>query len=462
MSYSRFNSHLAGMRVVKYIRCSHPGQVKEGETLEAQNQILDDFIAANKMTLVDTFVDEAMTARKKYTKRKEFMRLLDGVKAHKFDMIIFTKLDRWFRNIGDYHKIQEILEANHVNWKAVTEEYDTTTTNGRLYINIRLSVAQDESDRVSDRIRDVFSYKLKNKTYLTGNLPRGLKLDEEKHVIVDEEWRQYVNDMFDFFEACGSKRATLLYLNEKYDLNICYDTIYHNLQNPIYKGQYHDDPEFCEALIDPARFDRLQKLARHNIKVYPRRQYYIFAGLLMCPLCNHYLRGNSTYRKLASGEKKVYKAYRCRQYSASYRCKYKSGHREDRVETYLLNHLDDALKDYIASYEVSSAATLEISSVEKIAKIEKKLKKLYELFLDDLIDKDSYRAEYNKFQNEIAELKKMPVAPVVDLTAFKKLLRGDWREVYDTFTEQEKNAFFKSFIDYIYIYEDGSMDIHFL
>ena len=128
MSYFSSNPELFGKRVVKYIRCSHDDQVQHGDTLEAQDELLNEFIRVNHMILVDTFVDEALTARKKYTKRKEFVRLLDGVKAHQFEMIIFTKLDRWFRNIGDYHNIQEILEANGVQWKTITEQYDTTTT----------------------------------------------------------------------------------------------------------------------------------------------------------------------------------------------------------------------------------------------------------------------------------------------------------------------------------------------
>lgn len=199
MSFFTPNPQLFGLRVVKYIRCSHDDQVLHGDTLEAQDLILEDFIKVNRMILVDTFIDEALTARKKFNKRKEFVRLLDGVKAHAFDLIIFTKLDRWFRNIGDYHKIQEILEANGVQWKAVTENYDTTTTNGRLHINIRLSVAQDECDRDSDRIKDVFAYKLKNKTYVSGSLPRGLKLDAEKHIIIDPEWNCFALDMLEDF-----------------------------------------------------------------------------------------------------------------------------------------------------------------------------------------------------------------------------------------------------------------------
>lgn len=462
MSYSRFNSHLVGMRVAKYIRCSHPGQVKEGETLEAQNQILDDFIATNKMTLVDTFVDEAMTARKKYTKRKEFMRLLDGVKAHKFDMIIFTKLDRWFRSIGDYHKTQEILEANHVNWKAVTEEYDTTTTNGRLYINIRLSVAQDESDRVSDRIKDVFSYKLKNKTFLSGSLPHGLKLDGEKHVVIDPEWQPFILDLFDHFEATNSKRGTYLFLKEKYGICFCYETVSRYLSNPLFKGQYRDDPEFCEPLIAPARFDKIQRLAERNVRRRHTKQTYIFTGLLVCPLCGKRMTGGVSYYTRKSGEEVSYKHYRCEHRAASMRCTYSKYHGERDVEGYLLSQLDAALSDYVASFNVSSVSAVKKNPAEQITKIKKKLKKLCDLFMDDLIDKDAYRTEYNKFQKEIEELRQLPVAPIVDLTSINQLLHGNWKEIYSAFSNQEKNAFLKSFIDYILLHEDGSMDIHFL
>ena len=280
-TYFRPQPELFGLRVVKYIRCSHDGQVLHGDTLEAQDALLDEFIKVNRMVLVDTFVDEALTARKKFTRRKEFVRLLDGVRAHSFDMILFTKLDRWFRNIGDYHKIQEILEANGVQWKAITESYDTTTTNGRLHINIRLSVAQDECDRDSDRIKDVFSYKLKNKTYLSGSLPRGLKLDDEKHVIIDPEWHQFAIDMFDHFESTCSKRGTQLFLQEKYGIRVCYDTVVRYLRNPLFMGQYRDDPDFCEKTISRERFERIQNLAIRNVRIRHTQQFYIFSGLLI-------------------------------------------------------------------------------------------------------------------------------------------------------------------------------------
>lgn len=462
MFYTQSCPELYGMRVAKYIRCSHDDQVAHGDTLEAQNEILDDFIIKNHLVLVDTFVDEALTARKKYTKRKEFVRLLEGVKRHEFDLIIFTKLDRWFRNIGDYHKIQEILEANGVQWKAVTESYDTTTTNGRLHINIRLSVAQDECDRDSDRIKDVFAYKLKNKTYLSGSLPRGLKLDPEKHVIIDPEWKQFALDMFDHFEATNSKRGTLLFLKEKYGMYLCYDTIARNLRNPLYKGMYRDDPEFCEALIPPERFDRIQQLAKRNVRNRGTNRTYIFTGLLICSDCEHYLAGHTSKYTKADGTRCCVPAYRCNQHYQSHSCTRNKTFREDYVEEYLLSHVRPALADYIAEYEIDGCCPAAKNPAAEASRIRTKLKKLYDLFMDDLIDKEMYKSEYESLQAALQEANEAAAAPHKDVNALKEFLSQDWEDVYSTFNEQEKRAFWKSFVQSVRVHEDGEMDILFL
>lgn len=464
MLFSQSIPELHGLRCVKYERCSHEDQVLHGDTLEAQDEILDDFILRNHLILVDTFIDEALTARKKYTKRKEFVRLLEGVRRHDFDLIIFTKLDRWFRNIADYHKIQEILEANGVQWKAVTESYDTTTTNGRLHINIRLSVAQDKCDRDSDRIKDVFSYKLRNKTYLSGSLPRGLKLDDEKHVIIDDEWKQFALDMFDHFESTNSKRGTLLFLKEKYGMYLCYDTIARNLKNPLYKGQYRDDPEFCEPLIPPDRFDRIQLLGQRNVRERTTNRKYIFNGLLICSDCDHYLVAHtSVHRSKKDNSVKEYTAYRCNQHYASHSCTRSKTVREEYVEEYLLSHVRPALADYVAEYEVSGMPPAQKNPAAEAARIRTMLKKLYELFMDDLIDKEMYRAEYATLQEKLTEATTAAASSAHrDLDDLKDILSQGWEDIYKTFSVEEKAAFWKSFIQSVRVHEDGEMDIIFL
>ena len=137
------------LRTAIYVRVSTEEQKIHGLSIEAQTEALDEWAKEHGVKVVGHYNDAGISARKKHTKRPERIRLLEDVKAGRVDLIVFTKLDRWFRNIAEYYKVQEILEANNVNWKTIHEDYDTSTASGRLKINIMLSVAQDEADRTS-------------------------------------------------------------------------------------------------------------------------------------------------------------------------------------------------------------------------------------------------------------------------------------------------------------------------
>ena len=101
-------------RAALYIRVSTEEQAKHGYSLEAQEKKLKAYSKEHGYKVADIYIDEGKSARKAYTKRPEFMRMMDDVKADKIDVILFIKLDRWFRNIYDYYKIQEILDAHGV------------------------------------------------------------------------------------------------------------------------------------------------------------------------------------------------------------------------------------------------------------------------------------------------------------------------------------------------------------
>ena len=97
-------------------------------------------------------------------------------------------------------------------------------------------------------------------------------------------------------------------------------------------------------------------------------------------------------------------------------------------------HIRPALSDYIAKYEVTAASTVQKNPVTEIAKIERKMKIQYDLFMDDLIDKEAYRSEYDKFKAQIEELQKCSTAaPMRSLDSVKKLISEDWDAVYHTF-----------------------------
>ncbi len=105
------------IRCAIYDRVSTDLQVEKGLSLATQKDDLTQYAKDHGYVIVGYYEDEGITARKKMKNRKDLMRLLDDVKADKVDLILVTKLDRWFRNVKDYHNTQEILDAHHCNWK---------------------------------------------------------------------------------------------------------------------------------------------------------------------------------------------------------------------------------------------------------------------------------------------------------------------------------------------------------
>ena len=142
--------------VLGYVRVSTEEQAIHGLSIEAQTAALEDWAKSSGCKLLGIYTDAGISARKPASKRPALQQLLNDVRGGKGDLIVFTKLDRWFRNIAEYYKVQEVLEQHHVDWKTIQEDYDTSTASGRLKVNIMLSVAQDEADRTSERIKAVF------------------------------------------------------------------------------------------------------------------------------------------------------------------------------------------------------------------------------------------------------------------------------------------------------------------
>ena len=173
------------LREALYPRVSTDEQKKFGLSIHDQQNDLEEYAKANNMKVVGVFPDAGFSARKKIEKRPAMLQLLEAVKRDEVDIILVTKLDRWFRNIGEYYKVQEILEAHNVSWKTIYEDYDTSTAAGRLKINIMLAVAQDEADRASERIKKVLDAKKDRNEVCTGHLPKGYKI-EGKFAVIDK------------------------------------------------------------------------------------------------------------------------------------------------------------------------------------------------------------------------------------------------------------------------------------
>lgn len=440
------------IRAVLYIRVSSEEQVRHGYSLQSQKDRLLEYCKEHSYKVIDIYADEGKSARSKLKSRTELQRLIKDAGKDKFDRIVFWRLDRWFRNIADYYKTQEILEKNKIDWECTDEEYNTTTSNGRLHLNIKLSIAQNESDQTSDRIKFNFENMVKNGRAIVGKqgLPLGYKVagdEKNKKVVKDETEKEIVYDMFENIKLTRSIRRTLFYINEKYNLSICYDSLRHYLKNPLYTGKYRSNNNYCEPYITRAEFNNIQSIISCNVKRNQKHDY-IFSGLLRCKACGNRLSG-TPHVTTRNGKKWRNYAYRCNKAVNEKRCTNKKHMLENTVERKIFDSLEYEIKKIIAYEDVKPKKEVKLVDINKI---QAKIDRLNELYIDGRINKEKYETEYLKYQELIRTSQNQ--AKKHDYSHLNKLLDKDIINSYKALNNIEKRAFWGEFIDRIEIDKD--------
>ena len=435
-----------------YIRVSTVEQSLKGLSIETQIAEIEKYAKTNNMKLEGIYIDRGITARKQLSKRVEFMRLMEDVQLGKIEHIIVLRLDRFFRNIYDYHRMMnEYLIPNNCDWSAVKEQYSTATTNGRLMINLRLAIAEQECDTDSDRIKDVQKHRIAEGFIISGGgTSLGLAVEDKR--IVKSEQNYIAKEIYDYFELHGSIRGTMNYINLKHNLQLKYIRVKRILSNPIYKGQYRDNINFCEPTVTLEQWDKVQFMLKKNIKDRAKPQVYIFTGLLKCSHCGKSISGNCTTK-----DGKLYKYYRCPSRVINNACDNLKNCNEKTIEEYLINNIEELSKNHIVKVELEEKKRKQIKSNRK--QIEAKLKKLNDLYINDFITMEQYKADYAKLQALIVEPE---ITPKTDLTAIQELLEGDFRSKYEMLSDGKKRAFWRGLIKEIRIFGKTVESVEFL
>ena len=447
------------IRVGIYIRVSTEEQAKHGYSLDSQKQTLEAYAKQKGYKIYKIYADEGKSARSNISARKELLKLLDDVRNDKIDRIIFWRLDRWFRNIQDYYKVQEILDKNDVDWECTDEEYNTTTSNGRLYLNIKLSIAQNESDQTGDRIRFNFESMLKSKKAIVGtrNCPIGYKVEgttKNKYVVKNPDDKNFVDDLFSTYLDTMSISATTKYLVDNYpDYHFGYQTVKKMLNNTLFYGCYRGIENYCEPYLTKKEWDNIQDIMKRKNQKYKNGKVkdYIFTGLLVCPECGRRLGANGTVRTRPNGEQYTRANYRCPKHYVDKQCSNKRVLQENYIEEWLLDNYKQLLQEYVYKVDEIKEQISKNDNSLKIKKLEDKISRLNELYIDGLIDRQKYdndRATYTKELNEL----KLTIDEVsnVDVDKIKQIIDDTTPlEIYQQLTKANKRAFWNSFIDRI-------------
>lgn len=429
------------IKVALYIRVSTEEQAKHGYSLDSQEKRLKEYSKIHNYKVIDIYKDEGKSARSKLKQRTELLRLIEDVKKKKIDRIIFWRLDRWFRNIADYYKVQEILNSNDVDWECSDEEYNTTTSNGRLHLNIKLSIAQNESDQTSDRIKFNFENMIKSKKAIccSHSCSLGYKVEGERgnrKVVKDKDKEEIVNFIFDTYELINNYRRTAILVKEKFNYEIDPLIIKRMLTKTIYYGEYKGVSDYCESYISKERFNALQSIKSRQTKQNTNHTY-IFSGLLRCKTCGTRMSGG-THREL--------KRYRCKKYKDRLACSNGKQVQEKKLEKLLLTNLLYLQKKELSMSGKIKEKNINIDIDKEISKINNKISRLNDLYIEGTIKKEKYDFDYAKFKKEIENLQSSKI-----IKKEKQIIHlpQNFSELYNKLNEISKRAFWCEYIEYV-------------
>lgn len=438
-------------RVFLYIRVSTEEQAVHGLSIEAQTAALQAWADREGHQVAGVYTDAGISARKPASKRPDLQRLLEDIRADKGDLVAFTKLDRWFRNISEYYKVQEVLEQYHVGWKTIQEDYDTTTAAGRLKINIMLSVAQDEADRTSERIKAINEMKRQKREPLTGDCPTGYKLDGKK-LIKDPEKEKAVTVFFQKYLESGCVSDAMKCALDN-GLRIYYQLAHKMLSSPCYYGHYYDVDDMTPPYITKEQFDQIQSMRRRVVRKTKHNRVYIFSGLVYCGECGGRMGGRVNTNQASQ-------FYNCTShYMRVSECKNTSNMLERKIEEFLLASVDAKLEQMKADMVAMRDSKARRDYTAEIALHKAKASRLKDLYVNELISLEECKRGVQDHDQAAKELElELKRSSTPDFSELNNILSKEWKTMYSELKRDQKRDFWRRVVHKITVFPDRHME----
>jgi len=263
-------------------KSSEEGLEQDFNSLQAQREACEAFIRSQKgegWRLSKAHYDDGGLSGGTM-ERPALQRLLEDIRQGQVDLVVVYKVDRLTRSLADFAKMVELFDANGVSFVAVTQQFNTTSSMGRLTLNVLLSFAQFEREVTGERIRDKIAASKRKGIWMGGTVPLGYNVDDRRLVINGAE-AEVVRQIYQRYLELGSVRllkqeldqrgvASKVRLSQKGSKsggkNFSRGALYELLSNPIYigeirhKGERH--PGQHEAVMEPNMWEQAQQHLR--------------------------------------------------------------------------------------------------------------------------------------------------------------------------------------------------------
>lgn len=448
------------LRAGCYERVSTDEQAKFGFSIAAQKSLLEEHCEKNNIKIVDHYMDDGVSAGKPLHKRPAMMRLIDDVKDGKIDVILFTRLDRWYRSTKYYYQVQDILDKNNVPWKAIQEDYETTTSEGKFKVNIMLAVSEAERERGSDRTRTVLANKIKNKEAIVNqqNMFYGYTKEKDENgiyrLVKDPALKEAVQYFWDVAIKYQNVHKAGIETCLRFDIVRDKDLWYRMAKKEVYTGTHKGVADYCEPYVSHEDWERLQ--SRPKIKATQRNRIYLFTGMMKCPVCGRPMVSAYSGRKLKNGGTSETPQYRCNNRFGT--CNYRKTVSEKKTEAYLLESLEPLIGREIAKVEIEKAKAKKKPKKNSV-KLREQLRRVNVSFIAGNMTDEEYLADTKMLNEQIkkAEEEEKDDVSERDVEHLKELLSTDFRSIYEMLDKEEKRRFWRTLIKEIHLTEDAKV-----
>jgi len=336
-------------------KSSEEGLEMEFNSLDAQRESCEAYIASQRQEgwlLVPDYYDDGGIPGGTL-ERPGLQRLLRDVEDGCIDVVVVYKVDRLSRSLADFARIIDTFEKHDVSFVSITQQFNTTSSMGRLTLNILLSFAQFEREVIGERIRDKFAASRRKGMWMGGSPPLGYDVENRK-LVVNQTEAALVRHIFERFVRLGS--ATTLAAELKADgyrtktwttqkgriregRPIDKGFLYKLFRNRVYLGEaVHKGESFPgehDAIIDQALRDKVHAILAENPKTRSNRTRATtpmpLKGLIRCGHCDAAMTPSYTRRK-----GRLYRYYLC--LSAT-----KNGHRTCPVRSIAAGEAEGAV-----------------------------------------------------------------------------------------------------------------------
>lgn len=276
------NPSISKLRCAVYTRkSSEEGLEQEFNSLDAQRESCEAYIASQRsegwIPVRDRYDDGGISGGT--LERPALQRLLADIEDGLVDVVVVYKIDRLSRSLMDFAKLVEVFDRNQVTFVSVTQSFNTTTSMGRLTLNVLLSFAQFEREVTAERIRDKFAASRAKGMWMGGCPPLGYDVKARK-LIVNDDAAANVRFIFKRFVEIGSGTTLLRELTQRgittrQGKPITKGFLYRMLNNRAYLGEaVHKGTSYPgehDAIIDRELWDAVRTILKESPRVRANR-----------------------------------------------------------------------------------------------------------------------------------------------------------------------------------------------